>query len=110
MAIFQQLGPLWPIEQVIFRISRHGVDSSPAQLLDRAGSLREHAVRVGAYESYSANHNHQNGSQHHSVLCDVLTFVVPKDFENRELYSKPRFLGILRFGKKQKPFASRLHQ
>jgi len=70
-------------------------------LLDRTGSLRENRACIGAYKPYRANHDHQNDSQHHCVLSDVLPLFVPKDFDNGELHVEPRVSWGLRFGKQE---------
>src|SRR6478735_6024221 len=44
-------------------------------LLDGTGHVRENVVGIAAYQSYGADHNHQNHRQHHCIFSDVLTLV-----------------------------------
>src|SRR5580698_6201464 len=49
------------------------------ELLNRAANVRENVVGVRADEPDRSHHDHQNHSQHHRVLSDVLTaLITPK--------------------------------
>src|SRR5579864_4246106 len=45
-------------------------------LVEAAGDVREHVVRVGTDELDGSDHDHQNNGQHHRVLSDVLAFII----------------------------------
>jgi hypothetical protein len=47
-----------------------------APLLDRAGSLRKDRVGICSDQTYGAHYKHQNYSQHHCVLSNVLALLV----------------------------------
>jgi hypothetical protein len=49
------------------------------RLLDGAANIREHVVGVRTDEPDRPHHDHQNYSQHHRILGDILTtLIVPK--------------------------------
>jgi hypothetical protein len=58
-------------------------------LLNRAGRRGEYSIRVRADETNGADHYYQDHSQHHGVLCDILTFIVCPEFENEIDHGSP---------------------
>jgi hypothetical protein len=45
-------------------------------LRHRTGDLRKNRVDVGTDQADRTNHDHENNSQHHGILCDILPVIV----------------------------------
>jgi hypothetical protein len=45
--------------------------------------LREHSIRVGAYQSDSTHYDDQNDCHHHGIFSNVLTIVRCEDINER---------------------------
>src|SRR3974390_1444913 len=66
---------------------------------DAAGHGREHVIGTAADQADGADHKHQDYSQHHSILGDILALVASPQVSDYEFHSfllevVPRFFGF----------------
>ena len=53
-------------------------------LRHRTGDLRENRVDVGTDQADRTNHDYENNSQHHGILCNILPLVVGPELGKEE--------------------------